>query len=146
MEVMGLIISILTALFAAFTFIFYDRKLKDQDKKINEYQLKKLQEEETDNKKAQIRGNIIKGEKGKKTFKIYNSGKSIARNIRVEGLDFEGGYIIGVEVFPYELLNPQDYTEVIVVVFGNGPNTIKMKYIWDDDYQVNNEFIQVLTL
>jgi hypothetical protein len=146
MEIASLIISILTALFAVFTFFFYDRKLKEQDKKINEYQLKKLQEEETDNKKAQIRGNIIKGDRGKRTFKVYNSGKSAARNIRLEGLDDRGISIMNKKLFPYELLNPQDFTELIMILFRDSPDTIKVKYIWDDDYQANNEFVQVLTL
>jgi hypothetical protein len=146
MEIASFVISILTAVFAVFIFFFYDRKLKEQDKKINEYQLRKLQEEESENKKAQIRGNIIKGEKGKRTFKIYNSGKSAARNIRLEGTKVEGIFMRDDILFPYELLNPQDYTDIIMLLTTNCPDTIKVKYIWDDDYQINNEFIQVLTL
>jgi hypothetical protein len=132
--------------FSVFTFIFYDRKIKEQDKKINEYQLKKLQEEVVANKKAQIRGNIIKGDKGMRIFKIYNSGKSEARNVRLEGFEVEGIFMMINNLFPYELMNPQDFTEINMALTCGYPSTIKIKYIWDDDYQTNNEFIQIFTL
>lgn len=146
MEVWGLIISILALLASAFTYFKHDKKLKEQERKINEYQLKQIEKEDLESKKAAIRGNIVKGLKGKRTLKVYNSGRAIARNIRVEGLDVEGLFHRADEVFPYELMNPQDYTEVNIMLFNNCAPTIKLKYIWDDESGKNNEFEQVLTL
>lgn len=146
MEVWGLIISILALLASAFTYFKHDKKLKDQERKINEYQLKQIEKEDLESKKAAIRGNIVKGLKGKRTLKVYNSGRAIARNIRIEGLDVEGLFHRADEVFPYELMNPQDYTEVNIMLFNNCAPTIKLKYIWDDESGKNNEFEQVLTL
>ena len=146
MEVWGLIISILALLASAFTYFKHDKKLKEQERKINEYQLKQIEKEDLESKKAAIRGNIVKGLKGKRTLKVYNSGRAIARNIRIEGLDVEGLFHRADEVFPYELMNPQDYTEVNIMLFNNCASTIKLKYIWDDESGKNNEFEQVLTL
>lgn len=106
MEVWGLIISILALAASAFTYFKHDKKLKDQERKINEYQLKQIEKEDLDSKKAAIRGNIIKGLKGKRTLKVYNSGRAIARNIRIEGLDVKGILHRADEFFPYELMNP----------------------------------------
>ena len=127
-------------------FFKHDKKLKEQERKINEYQLKQIEKEDLESKKAAIRGNIVKGLKGKRTLKVYNSGRAIARNIRIEGLDVEGLFHRADEVFPYELMNPQDYTEVNIMLFNNCAPTIKLKYIWDDESGKNNEFEQVLTL
>ena len=146
MEVWGLIISILALLASAFTYFKHDKKLNEQERKINEYQLKQIEKEDLESKKAAIRGNIVKGLKGKRTLKVYNSGRAIARNIRIEGLDVEGLFHRADEVFPYELMNPQDYTEVNIMLFNNCAPTIKLKYIWDDESGKNNEFEQVLTL
>ena len=146
MEVWSLIISILALAASAFTYFKYDKKLKEQERKINEYQLKQIEKEDLESKKAAIRGNIVKGLKGKRTLKVYNSGRAIARNIRIEGLDVEGLFHRADEVFPYELMNPQDYTEVNIMLFNNCAPTIKLKYIWDDESGKNNEFEQVLTL
>lgn len=146
MEVWGLIISILALLASAFTYFKHDKKLKEQERKINEYQLKQIEKEDLESKKAAIRGNIVKGLKGKRTLKVYNSGRAIARNIRIEGLDVEGLFHRADEVFPYELMNPQDYTEVNIMLFNNCAPTIMLKYIWDDESGKNNEFEQVLTL
>lgn len=146
MEVWGLIISILALAASAFTYFMHDKKLKDQERKINEYQLKQIEKEDLESKKAAIRGNIVKNLKGNRTLKVYNSGRAIARNIRIEGLGVEGLFHRADEVFPYELMNPQDYTEVNIMLFNNCAPTIKLKYIWDDESGKNNEFEQVLTL
>lgn len=77
---------------------------------------------------------------------MYNCGKATARDIRVEGLDMGSFVVMRNDLFPYELMNPQDYTEVIIWVMKGSPSTIKLKYIWNDDFGQNNEFEQVLTL
>lgn len=146
MEVCGLIISILALAASAFTYFKHDKKLKDQERKINEYQLKQIEKEDLESKKAAIRGNIVKDIKAIRMLKVYNSGRAIARNIRIEGLDVKGLFHSADSFFPYELMNPQDYTEMTIHLVKGYPATIKLKYIWDDDSGKNNEFEQVLTL
>ena len=146
MELASFIIACTAFAFSVFTFFFYDNKLKKQERKLNEYQLKKNETEEVEFKKAQIRGNIVKGEKGRRTLKVFNAGKASATNIRLEFLSNTDGLFDSKNPFPYELLNPQDSTEAILHLIVGCPDTIKVKYTCDDDFQKNNEFTQVLTL
>ena len=88
----------------------------------------------------------MKGLKGGRTLKIFNSGRATARNIRVEGLEIDGIFYVNREIFPYELMNPQDNAELVLNVTYGSPSTIKLKYIWDDEFGCDNEFEQVLTL
>ena len=141
-----LIISCLALGVSVFTYFKHDKKIKAQEQIINDYQINKIAKENEESKKASIRGNIIKGDRGKRTLKVYNCGKATARDIRVEGLDMGSFVVMRNDLFPYELMNPQDYTEVIIWVVKGSPSTIKLKYIWDDDFGRNNEFEQVLTL
>ena len=146
MEIWSLIISILALLFSAFTYLMHDKKLKVQERKINEYQLRLFEKEDIENQKAAIRGNIVKGLKGNRALKVFNSGRATARNIRIDGLDVNGLFHRADELFPYELMNPQDYTEIFICPTLGCPHTIKLKYIWDDESGKNNEYEQVLTL
>ena len=146
MELYSLVISVLALIASVFTYLRHDKKLKEQERRINEYQLKQIEKENLENKKAAIRGNIVKGLKGGRTLKVYNSGCAIARNIRVEGLDVNGVIHRGDDIFPYELMNPQDYTELTIHLVMGCPQTIKLKYIWDDEFGDNNAFEQVLTI
>jgi hypothetical protein len=146
MDCWALILSILAIVGSVFTYFSHDRKIKRQEAKINEYQLAKLKEEELENKKAQICGTIVKHDKGKRVLKIYNKGKAPATNIRIEGLDEERYCIWGLDLLPYELLNPQDFFEIRIEIYHGSPNTIKLKYIWTDLSQNNNDFTQVLSL
>ena len=146
MELHSLIISVLALIASVFTYLRHDKKLKEQERRINEYQLKQIEKENLENKKAAIRGNIVKGLKSGRTLKVYNSGRATARNIRVEGLDVNGIFYMRRDIFPYELMNPQDYTELSMHLTCGCPSTIKLKYIWDDEYGNNNEFEQVLTI
>lgn len=146
MELYSLIISVLALIASVFTYLRHDKKLKEQERRINEYQLKQIEKEDLESKKAAIRGNIVKGLKGGRTLKVYNSGRATARNIRVEGLDVNGIFCMRRDIFPYELMNPQDYTELTMYLTCGCPSTIKLKYIWDDEHGDNNEFEQVLTI
>jgi hypothetical protein len=140
------VVSLGALIFSAYTYSKHDKKIKAQEQIINDYQINKIAKENEESKKASIRGNIIKGDKGKRTLKVYNCGKATARDIRVEGLDMGSFVVMRNDLFPYELMNPQDYTEVFIWVVKGSPSTIKLKYIWNDDFGQNNEFEQVLTL
>ena len=146
MDLYSLIISVLALIASVFTYLMHDKKLKEQERRINEYQLKQIEKENLENKKAAIRGNIVKGLKGGRTLKIFNSGRATARNIRIDGLDVDGVFYIPQDLFPYELMNPQDYAELTLHLTYGCPSTIKLKYIWDDEFSDNNEFEQVLTI
>ncbi len=144
MEYISLTLSILAIAGSAFTYFYHDRKIKNQEKKINDYQLKKFESEDIENKKAQIKGNIITNN-GHGILKIFNAGKSTARNIRLELLCEPKG-IIGLKFDPFEMLNPQESTEVRFGLAEGHVPRLKVKYIWNDNYKEDNEFTQILTI
>ncbi len=144
MENTSLILSIIAILGSIFTYFYHDRKIKIQEKKLNDYQLKKIELEDIENKKAQIKGNIITNG-GHGALKIFNAGKSTAHNIRLELLSEQDG-IFDLEFTPFEMLNPQESTETSFFLAEGHAPTLKVKYIWNDSYKEDNEFIQVLTI
>lgn len=145
MEMASIIISIIALLGSLATYIIHDHKIKEQEKKINEYQLAKFKEEEEENKKALISGNIIKIERSQRVLKIYNKGKATATNINIQGLDIRE-IELQDNILPYELLNPQDYAQIKFLIIMNAPSTIKLTYTWDDAYQTGNSSTQILPL
>lgn len=141
----GDIISSTLSLFAiGLTIVMYlkhDKQLKNQEEKINANLLKKIDEEESENKKAHIKGNIVKKNR---VLKVFNSGKAVARNIKVEYLGDMNGIIPTDNHFPYEFLNPQDSTEIHLLLLIGAPESLKIKFIWDDDFKNDNENLQCL--
>lgn len=145
MDIIGIALSAFAIVLTIVMYFKHDKRLKKQEEKLNAYQLKKIDEEESENKKALIRGNIVKGNKGSRVLKIFNSGKAVARNIRVEYLGDMEHIFPRDDHFPYELLNPQDNFEIFLLL-ASGASTLHIKFIWDDDFKKDNEFIQMLTL
>lgn len=145
----GFIISIISLVFAIFIYLKHDKRIKSQELLINEYQLRKHQEEDSDNKKAMVRANLIKDLRGLRKLRVYNSGKSIARNIRFDIIDLDSNDAtirIGKNPFPYEFMNSQDSTEISFLMSYGHPEKITVTLIWDDDFKKNNETTQVFAL
>lgn len=145
MDIISFVLSVLAILGSVFIYFYHDKKIKQQEKRLNDYQLKKFEKEDIESKKAQIKGSIKKGEKGLRTLIVFNAGKATAHNIRLEILSDQEG-IINLEFIPFEMLNPQENTETIFFLTEGHTPILKIKYIWNDEFQENNEFIQVLTI
>ncbi len=145
MEKITFILSILAILGSLFTYFYHDKKIKHQSKRLNDYQLKKFETEDIENRKAQIKGKIKKGERGQRTLIISNAGKATAHNIRLEIISEQNG-IINLKFNPYEMLNPLEDTETVFFLTEGHIPILKVKYIWNDNFQNNNEFIQVLSI
>lgn len=145
METASLMLSVLAILGSIFTYFYHDRKIKMQEKRLNDYQLKKYELEDVENQKAQIKGNLIKTTEANRSLIIFNAGKSTAHNIRLELLSELQG-IIDFEFKPFEMLNPQEKTETKFFLATGHAKTIKVKYVWDDNFKKNNEFTQVITI
>ncbi|MEG1648298.1 MAG: hypothetical protein RR277_00250 [Rikenellaceae bacterium] len=148
MEVVSLIISILAIFGTLYTYIRHDKKIKEQERILNEYQIEKIKTEKDESKKALIKGNVLKSEKGKRTLKVFNAGKAVAFNINLEILNgnIEEKGVLNFHFEPYEMMNPQDSTETSFFLCEGHTPTLKIKFTWEDDFQDNNEFIQVLSI
>lgn len=142
-DITSLGFSLLAIILTIVMYYKHDKRLKEQEAKLNAYQIKKIEEEEFDNRKAQVRGNIIKGDKGRRDIRIYNTGKAPAKNIYITFLDkTDENMIIMKYPSPYEFLNIGDHFDIIVHLYIGSPDILKMKLIWEDDFSSQNEHLQ----
>jgi len=141
----SILISIVALLFTWLT----DRKVKVQQVIINKYDLDKKINEIVENKKAIIEANSFKSGNGWK-IKIYNKGKATAKNIRIDSPDlFENKGInlsIDKDFLPYQILHPQTSFEIDMMLFYGYKKSPKVKFIWDDEFGLNQEREQLIDL
>ena len=146
MEPASLIMSILAVIGSLFTYFYHDRKIKLQEVRIKAHELSKIDDEKTEALQAKVRANCYESGTGKRTIKIFNSGRAIARNIRIDFIPSEFNDTIRMNNFPYPYLNPQDSTEIYMFLHTGLPYKTEIKMMWDDDYGVNNMHTQIITL
>jgi hypothetical protein len=137
MELFGIILSILALSLSVFTYFKHDIKIKQQEHLLNEYQLSKIQSEKVDLQKAIIEANVIQINDGKDKIKIFNKGKSLARNVNVIIPDLEGFKVIH-NPCPIDI-KPQNGIEIVVLLFTSYPDKIKIEFEWDDDFKDKNK-------
>nr|WP_315398305.1 hypothetical protein [uncultured Sphingobacterium sp.] len=143
MENVSLILSILAIVGSLMGYLLHDRRLKAQELKINAYNLLKIESEQLELKKAEVRASLIKGDRGKCTVKIYNKGKARAHQVRLIMDDQD--FLISNTAFPLAFMNPQESAEFYIHLSMGSPDSMLLKIMWDDDYQKNNEHQQILT-
>lgn len=144
MEIAALIISILTFLFAWRVYTKHDKRLKIQEARINEYQLRKIQEESESLTRAIIDADLFKGQKGARKLIISNKGKAVGRNIIVSIPETKGLHILGVpKAFS---LNPGKSLEINMALSYDHPEHVEIKLEWEDDARSNNSLIHPIYL
>lgn len=120
-------------------------QLNAQQAKLNEYLLQKSKEETLEKRQAFIEAYVYRTQdgKGKPVWKmrIYNKGKSKARNIKFESktLDNDNGIhlLIPDDMFPIPSLQPQGYVDICIMLLVGHNLSHKIKFIWDDETGVN---------
>ena len=146
MEFASFVISVLAIIGTLYTYFKYDKKIKEQEKRLQEYQIKAFQKEEEINKKADFTVDTIflGGNKGGRLI-IKNIGKSVARNIRYS---FNTDKVYGLNDGTYvQLISEQELT-LKYYLFLNGVSieNFYIKIEWDDDLQKDNNKIIYLDL
>ena len=115
-----------------------------------EYQqllIEKMKKEKEDLLKASIKGNIFPtAQKGCRCLRIFNAGKSTARNIRVEWLNENERIKFMTPLETIEDLTPQNKREFYIVLYLGAPQTMRLKYTWDDNYNTGNTLEESLQL
>ena len=144
MAIAGLLISLLALGFSIFTYIKHDSKIKKQSALINEYEIEKIKDEKIRSKKAIIEGNLIKNNKGNRILKIYNRGKSVAKDVTVNIPDTKG-IMIGSNPTPIEI-RPQQGIEIDFFVTMGAPDLLTIEYYWKDDFSSDNSDTQTVQL
>ena len=123
-------ISVLAFGFSLYTHFKYDGKIKRQDKLINQFTLKKFEKEAELDKKAIVEVNVVRGDKGKRTLKVYNRGKATAKNVRVT---FPGDPNVNIREYLSTVdINPQNSMEIYLTAFIGSPSTLQMEFEWED--------------
>ncbi len=137
----GHVSSALGVISGIYAYIRHDKKLKSQEAILNDLQIKQLEKEAANEKKADMKANIIYGHKGTAHIRFVNAGKVDAQNVRIEILssdkDMEGIYLHS-DFGPYDVINPHSHREEKMCLTEGYPAVIYLKIIWDDEFQRNN--------
>jgi hypothetical protein len=137
-----IIISTIALLLSFYTYFKHDKKIKNQSKLINEFQLLKLKKESESEKKAIIEANVIKGEKGKRTIKVYNKGKAVAKNVVVT---FPENQNVVFMDYPKSIdIRAQNSIEIIFYAYNESPDVLQINFEWEDGIKANNKDSQII--
>lgn len=119
---------------------------KNVDMEYKKLQIAKMKAEAEERCKAYIRGNIVKDYQGKRTLKIFNAGQSTARNVIVEWLNESDRVIVRGDFYNIGELTPQNARSYTLLLSIGCPNTMNLRYTWDDDFAVENKLEETLQL
>ena len=144
MEIAGLIISLAALSLAIFTYFKHDLKIKKQDSLLKTHQIEKINQEREQEKKAIIEANVIKHNKSKRIIKIYNKGKSTAKNVKVHIPD-DNGYEIMTNPSPIDIKSLNS-VEIILLAFNSSPDKVKIDFEWDDEFMKLNKDSQTIQI
>lgn len=119
----------------------------DVDTEYKKLQIEKMKAESEIRQKAIIRGNIVKGFKSStSTLKIFNAGAATARNVRVEWLNEDENVILASDFSVIGDLTPQNSRSYALHLAIGCPETMNLRYTWDDDFATGNQVEESLQL
>lgn len=144
MELFGIIIALLALTLSLFTYIKHDLKIKKQDAILNSYQIEKIRAEKEQEQKAIIEANVVTDHKDRKIIKVYNKGRAIARNVNVI-IPQNDGFKMTINPCPIDI-KPQNGIEIMLIVFCNCPDKIKIDFEWKDNFKDKNIDSQMIQL
>ena len=79
-------------------------------------------------------------------MKIFNAGHVIARNVRVEWLNENENVLIPNRFSDIGDLTPQNSRSYTIHLTIRHPETMNLRYTWDDDFAVGNTINESLQL
>jgi len=122
-----------------------NRKIVKIQTELNERLLAKEIEDEKKKDKAEVNANFFKNFNDDWTLKIFNKGNSIARNVSWEIVGDDPEWFFNDNVFPLEILNPNQSIDIHVSVFLNSKPKTKIRIKWSDNSSENNIFETVIS-
>lgn len=144
-ELVSLAISIIAILFSMYTYFTHDRKIKRQTELINKQKLERFQLENVQSKKAHIEIFVFKSDGGKCSIRVYNNGKSSAKNVVVKFNSAEVCNSISNNLFPANI-NVGNFLEIVYYLNKESPEKVETLSTWDDEYQNKNSSMQTVFL
>ncbi|MCG3727481.1 hypothetical protein [Vibrio cincinnatiensis] len=108
--------------------------------RLNKLWLRKESEAALNEHKAEVSARFISLSKSDKRVKVFNKGKSVARNVRI---NFPHGNDLIIEAdmhrkFPADL-EPQDHIDLKATSALCASAKVTMQFIWDDATGINNK-------
>lgn len=122
--------------------------LIESQERLNRLLLDKEASEASSTKKADLGANFIKLGSNQYRLKIFNKGKSAARNVSME-LPEGNDCLIDSDIrakFPLERMDPNQCVELIAAVHMETKSKQVIKLYWADDHAENNEKLLYLTI
>lgn len=110
-----------------------EKKLKEYEIELRKYQLKKIKQEENQEKKAKIEARIINISNNKYKVKVWNSGNVTAYNISVS-IPEEYHIILESKKMPYEYLEPNDGFDEYVIIHWGSSRKFKIISQWENEH------------
>ena len=136
----GLILGALGTIGSVYVHLASDKKLKEQEKQINELQLATLKEERQSKKKAIINVKCQKLSSGSYTLLVANAGNVIANNVKIKILTPIFGITPGNDTKNYKSIVPQDVRkDIILHKVTTDPDEFDIVVSWDDEYMIGNQ-------
>jgi len=143
----GDVLSFLALIISAYsmkkTFDFNKRQEQfiEVNDRLNKKLLEKENEEDIQNKQADISANFYKSGKSDWRLKVFNKGKATARNVRLVVLD-DADLLNDRDIarkFPHPILEQYQSVEILAYVHMQSADRTHIKLIWDDPHQNDNE-------
>lgn len=145
LSVVGLLIAIGSFVFSIYKYHKHEERLNEQQSSINNYMIKKLEEEELATKQADIRGSIARDTKSSILLVVSNYGQSNAMNVNVEAISSMSGLLTnGFEEI--ELLNPGHQYGYRITLADGHVKTIIIRYTWRDEYSSSRQRVEHLQI
>lgn len=146
MDIISTVVAGLALVLSLLTYFKHDRKLKKQEKLLNDYNLRVMEQSEAENKKAVIRARVVKPSSGNRTLYICNTGKVKARNLTVD-LPNHDEILVSNPEFPktFKELLPDASREFHLILL-QGDEELTITYAWEDDFSKDNKESQTIDL
>lgn len=139
------IIGVLGFFGSVITYFCHDKKLKQQQKQINEYNLLELKKKEEESKKAYIIAEVEKPKNGIRYIYVHNKGKCVARNLIINTPRTDDVWGVQPKLPIKTNLSPDEKRKIEVYI-NSGQNELTLHYEWNDEYMIGNKRDQHLDL
>lgn len=129
MDFISILISCLALLFSIFGYFRHDKKLKEQEIKLNEIALRNESQKEEERLHAKISADV-ELKHARIVLIVRNSGLAIAKDVN---FSLSPELPITNKVLPIEFMNPGDYVRVTAFNMLGGPNKTQATFTWKDE-------------
>lgn len=141
--------SLIVSIFALGFSFFADKRAKKLDILLKQKDLEKKNQDEADEKKADIEVNMVQSPKGQRDFlRFYNKGLADAKNIKFEITTDPEDHITLImddDYLPYPKLVPQQNFDVYYQDYRRKPHQTIL-ITWSDEYGKNRSKEMVIDM